>query len=516
MKNILLISVTKFCKHLKMKFKNIIKILPFLILLALQSCDKPLSVSPPLSPVPIGFIHIDSNPQGAAIYEDGRISGMYTPASLNWLKEKTYVFTLKKKLYRDTSFSVTIHKGDSEYIFIDYLKNPKMRGTIYCNTNAPQSNIYLNDSLLTEKTPVKINGLIPGQYKVKYSKEGYRADSLFVEVESSKISDASKTLIDTTLWVNFTTATSPLPDNAVTAIEVDGNNVKWIGTQTSGVVAYDDKNWTVYNSSNSPLPDNTITTIFVDNTNKVWVGTLNGAAVFDNGNWEVYNSGNCPLKSDYITDIDVQDDGTFWLATKFGLLRHNNDGWYFYDSLKSGLPHRWVTSIAHDDFGNMWIGSNGFGLAKLKPNGEWERYVNYFKVGGYIKAPFPSNIVAQIETWGSEVWITFAPDPQTKIGGLVSYKNGAWYNGYNPLPSNIFHAIDLQVTSERGVRKWISTQSGLVTFVTFSNISSRIVYRKVNTPLPVEDFRGVAFDKENDFIWVATYGGGFYKLKKKF
>ena len=500
-----------------MKKNNLIKILLLVILtFAFQSCDKQLSVSPPMSPVPVGFIHIDSRPRGALIYEDGRNSGMRTPASLNWLEEKTYLFTLKKELYRDTSFTVTITEGDSEYIFVDYYKDPWMRGTIYCNTNTTGASIYLNDSLLQEKTPLKIKGLIPGKYRVKYSKAGFRTDSTTAIVHSGKVADAVVSLTDTTYWVDFNTRTSQIPDNSITAIKVDDNNVKWIGTLEKGLVAYDDKNWTFYNSSNSPLPGNTVTTIYIDKTNRVWVGTLSGAAVLDHGSWEVFTTENCPLPTNIINDIDVQDDGTYWLATRMGLLKHSNGfGWYFYDSLKSGLPHRWVTSIAHDDLGNMWIGSNGFGLAKLTPDGEWKVYLNYMKLGAkYEKAPFPSNIVSRIETYKNEVWIGFNPDPTTRIGGLVRYRQGRWYTHYNPLPSHIIFSIDLQTNTQNGMlRKWISTYQGLVTFVDFSD---RIEYRRVNTPLNVENFHGVAFDKKTGYIWVATYGGGLYKLKKKF
>ncbi len=52
------------------------------------SCEKEISTSPPTTPVPIAYIYIDTNPRGAMIYADGRISGKTTPDSLNWLEEK--------------------------------------------------------------------------------------------------------------------------------------------------------------------------------------------------------------------------------------------------------------------------------------------------------------------------------------------------------------------------------------------------------------------------------------------
>jgi len=498
-----------------MRRKDFFKIALLLILaLSLQRCDKPLSVSPPMTPVPVGYIYISSNPEGALIYEDGRNSGMVTPASLPWLEERTYIFTLKKKLYRDTSFSVTVENGDSHYVFIDYFKNPLMRGTIYCNTNADSSLIYFNDSLLSHKTPYKIKGIVPGYYEIKYEREGFRSDSITVAVESGKTADASLMLRDTTVWVDYTVATSGLPDNAITDVAVDSDNVKWIGTNSSGLVAFDGKNWTVYNSSNSALPNDNITTILVDKQNRVWVGTLNGLALIENGSWQVFNSeSGAPFRSDYVTVLDAEDDGTLWVGTDYGLLRKKESAWRYYQPGKDGLPHRWVSGLAHDNFGNIWVGSKGLGLAVLHPDGTWTKYINKFDVKGFLYADIPSATVSAIAAEGNVVWIGFYPDPNTKEGGLVKFHNNSWYSSYSPLPSNVIASIDLHVEKDGRTRKWVSTNQGVVTFVTWGN---RREYRLANTPLSNENIKGIAYDKNTGIIWVATYGGGLYKFKSNY
>lgn len=153
------------------------------------SCEEKVSVSPPVEPVPKGFIYIDSNPQGAKIYEDGLITGKVTPDSLPWLEVKEYNFTLKMNRYQDTSFSVAILEGEKKKIFIDYFSNPKMLGYISFTSIPNSVNIYLNDDYLG-LTPLKLDSVVPGSYRIRYTKENCRSDSIVRDVISNFISDA--------------------------------------------------------------------------------------------------------------------------------------------------------------------------------------------------------------------------------------------------------------------------------------------------------------------------------------
>jgi len=117
--------------------KNIFLSIVTILLLALlqnSGCDKTVSVSPPDKPPPNGYIYIDSNPEGAHIYLDGKARRRKTPDSLNWLSTNTYTITLKKELYRDTSFVVNIVEGKRLNVFTDYTKNPAMRDLLFQST----------------------------------------------------------------------------------------------------------------------------------------------------------------------------------------------------------------------------------------------------------------------------------------------------------------------------------------------------------------------------------------------
>jgi len=65
-----------------MKSVSTYVVIGFLIF-QLVSCEQEVSVTPPTTPEPIGYIYIESDPPGAKIYENGKNSGKYTPNSLS-------------------------------------------------------------------------------------------------------------------------------------------------------------------------------------------------------------------------------------------------------------------------------------------------------------------------------------------------------------------------------------------------------------------------------------------------
>ena len=75
-----------------------------------------------------------------------------------------------------------------------------------------------------------------------------------------------------------------LSNQFITAIKVDGNNQKWIGTAGSGVFLFsEDGTETLHHftKENSPLPTNSIRTIAIDEQNgKIYFGTPSGLVSF--------------------------------------------------------------------------------------------------------------------------------------------------------------------------------------------------------------------------------------------
>ncbi len=471
------------------------------------ACEKEVSVSPPTTPVPIGKLFVDSNPQGAKIYEDGRNSGKFTPDSLDWLEEKEYSITLKLELLRDTTFKVEIEKDEAKSVFIDYTLNPKMMGKIKFSTLPDSADIYFNDELIG-KTPKEIDRVFPGNYRVKYIRENCRTDSLEITVMSNHTTDAFVDLVDTTNWVDYNMATSGAPTNEFTSIAIDQNGVIWLGS-TSGLASFDGKNWNYYTSLNSNLSYDYVNSILVDRENKIWVATPKGLFSFDRVNWKLFSADNkARLPSSWVNDLAIAEDGSILAATKKGIgqSQASTVQWksYYFDVVADNpyISESWITGIDVDDKGDWWITRYGTGL--LRYNGiRWQFYYArptdeepevYYRCVGHSR---------------NTVWFGHLIfENYNSVVGLSSFKNQLFtrhlYGAFNGV--NVYNIVADKVNN-----LWISSDEGLYVFID-SNYFDRIVYRMSNTEMVTNRIRGVAFDN-NDNAWIITAGNGLYKFK---
>jgi ligand-binding sensor domain-containing protein len=155
------------------------------------------------------------------------------------------------------------------------------------------------------------------------------------------------------------------------AIAIDGQGNKWIGTGGGGLAKFDGVNWTVYNRSNSELADNWVNAIAIDDSGNKWIGTDGGGlAKFDGVNWRVYNRSNSGLPSNRVLAIAIDGQGNKWIGTwGGGLAKFDGINWTVYNTSNSGLPDNWVWAIAIDGGGNKWIGTDGGGLAVYREGG---------------------------------------------------------------------------------------------------------------------------------------------------
>jgi sugar lactone lactonase YvrE len=252
----------------------------------------------------------------------------------------------------------------------------------------------------------------------------------------------------------YNRSNSGLTYNWVTAIAIDKQRNKWIGTVGGGLVKYDGISWTVYNTFNSGLPDNRVYAIAIDEQGNKWIGTFGGGvAKFDGFNWTVYNRSNSGLLSNYILAIAIDNQGNKWIGTSGGLVKFDGVNWTVYKSSNSDLPYNWVRAIAIDEQGNKWIGTSN-GLAKFD-GVNWTVY-------NTSNSKLPSNYILAIaiDNQGNK-WIgTIAI---SKGGGLVKFDGVNWtiYNTLNSgLPSNNILAIAI----DKQGNKWIGTMKGLALF----------------------------------------------------
>jgi len=124
------------------------------------------------------------------------------------------------------------------------------------------------------------------------------------------------------IWKVYNSASTNLPENKITALIIDKNNNKWIGTK-KGLLSLSDESWKVYTQENSGLPHNTINCLTADDYDRIWIGTQEGISSFDGVEWKLYKATKKKMNH-YSIYIDENDNK--WIGTEKALLVLNQDG----------------------------------------------------------------------------------------------------------------------------------------------------------------------------------------------
>lgn len=120
-----------------------------------------------------GDISITSSPAGAEIWIDSNNMGKVTPDIIIDAPIGLHSFTLKLVGYNDTIGDINVVGGVTSYVFAILVPLSPTKGAISISSIPQNADIYINDVLLTEKTPATIANLDPGQYTIKLRKSGY-------------------------------------------------------------------------------------------------------------------------------------------------------------------------------------------------------------------------------------------------------------------------------------------------------------------------------------------------------
>jgi hypothetical protein len=468
-------------------------LLPLLVF-TLLGCDKEVSRSPVEGEAPKGFIYVDSNPHGFTIFVNGRNTGRITPDSISYIEAGQYEITLKRKYFKDTSVVVILGENEIQNLSIDILSNPSMYGKLSLSTVPAGASISINDSLLSQLTPFTFQNLLPGLYLVKFSLYNFRDKVIPAIVESDKANSYTESLRDTSEWVDYQVFNSGIQSNTLTAIAVDQNNVKWIGTLEKGIIRYDELSFLNFNTSNSSLPDNRINCISIDPQNRVWVGTDFGIGIYDGSLWTKYNRNNSGLTAEIVNDFAFDDNGNTWIATSSNFVKFDGIIWTVYQE-----PNElyWINSIYIVSENNILLGTTADGIINFV-NGN---HVPLFQPDyGY-----PSKTISSIdEDEFNNIWFCFLPD--TAGRGGISIWDGFGFNNY------IIGSPQINVNQifidEMNI-KWIATSEGFVVYDAQNNSS---VFRTNNSFISSNIINSCVQDL-NGNVWLTTFASGLNKYK---
>jgi ligand-binding sensor domain-containing protein len=382
-----------------------------------------------------------------------------------------------------------------------------MRARIKCISDPESANIFINDSLIEAKTPHTINNLMPGQYTIRYSLDEHRDRSRSVMAQSNLESLAFLKLQDTSLWVDYRTDTSPIPEDYLNCLDVDSSGVIWVGTSSYGIVSYNDrtKEWQNFNSDNSLLPDNYVKDIVVDKNSNLWIATNAGLAYKDGDLWEIYNESNSILETNQINVISIDYNDRLWVGTNNGFYSKDEVGWRRHNSGRVQEPFSYINSISFDTKGETWVGTFFAGIGRSVPGG-WTIYTNNSEdlIGGggvYDYEPLPSQSISAsvVEVDGERIWFGHVPN-QTGPGGVSTYNQVTEKWSFNSVyvPSPVINSFYygpnkyVWICSDRGVVKW--------------KYGYEVIFLN-------EDIRELSVDKEKNLVWLASQGKGLIKYK---
>ncbi|MBE0571011.1 MAG: PEGA domain-containing protein [Ignavibacteriaceae bacterium] len=482
--------------------KNIIKInfsialltLCFWIIVLFVGCDKEVSRSPVESDPPEGFIYINSLPDRFTIFLNERNTGRLTPDSISYIEAGVYEITLKKKYFKDTALVVTLAENEKLHVSIDIASNPSMYGNLSLQTSPAGAEIIINDSATGKITPSTFFSLFPGEYRVKFKLLNHRDEEISTIVQSSKTNSYSEELRDTSVWVDYQVFNSEIASNNLTAITIDQNNVKWIGSIDIGLIKFDGVNFINYNTGNSQIPGNRINCLNVDNQNRIWVGTDKGIGIFDGSSWNIFNSSNSGLTNNNINKIRFYNNNIVWIATPSNLVKFDGINWIVY---KQQEGKNWINDFYIETENKLYLGTKLDGIFIFENQSfSWMRWWNYI---------YCTMTVSSIEKdMSDELWFCFQPDTIGRSG--ISRWDG---NTFTNIHLGTFQNYVNHIFIDNQNNKWISTSDGLLKYDN-QNIST--FYNTLNSLISSNNLKASIVD-QNGIVWITTFASGLNKFK---
>lgn len=184
------------------------------------------------------------------------------------------------------------------------------------------------------------------------------------------------------------------------------------------------------------------------------------------------------------------DDGNLWEAgERNGLVIHTADGGHLTCTTEDGLSNTVIISLARDREGNIWLGSDGGGIARIRPRS---------LIAHAERGKLPQPVIDSIAQLDSERLLV-----GTHGGGVMIFQNGKFGE---PLSTEGLNALGdqswvqaIEIDSDGGI--WLGTyQDGLYYLKgeeanrwTFKDLGGRHVY-------------ALHLDA-NDRLWVGVEGG---------
>ena len=317
-----------------------------------------------------------------------------------------------------------------------------------------------------------------------------------------------------------------LSNNFIFSLYEDKNNILWIGTNGSGLDAFDlyTNKFTHYQntSDTASISNNDVWSIIEGKDGLLWMGTDNGLNSFNRKTHRFQRYFNNSADSsnpaeNMIYSLHQDKNGIIWMGTYgAGLFSFNPKTKKFtpYSSYgkNATIPDYLrdkIKSIYEDNKDNLWIATDGGGLGKFNIRTKtFEDFLrNNPNDSNSISADYTTSIVRDSS---GKLWIG------SFYGGVTCYditKNQFTpylHDNQNP-KSLINNDVKCLYVDRQGVL-WIGTQSGIS--LRFRENDQFTLYKNSSENQGSNCVMSLLEDKDG-LLWIATNGAGIFTLDRK-
>ena len=333
-----------------------------------------------------------------------------------------------------------------------------------------------------------------------------------------------------------------LKNTHISGICGDATGKVWIGTDGDGIASLND---TLWSSLRLPGPSsNNFSDIVVDENGDIWgvhyggfISESRGKTIshFHNDNWEILNDTNELQIPGTIRWVSIDHEGNKWfgiwsLGTEKDIIKLSANG--EWDSLSlpvSGVvgtqfvdskDNKWfsnfsnsvcklsaddstwkiytdenhlayIVALSEDSLGSIYFGSAQKGLSVLKTDGTW------LKIGG-----LPSEEVFDLACdENNDMWVGTA-------SGVAVVRNFQTVSVYTHTLSGLLGDNIMDICIDWRGNKWFEIENkGVSVLKNNGGWDSVTVNDGLASNFIIDDLDGLAFDKENGYLWIATRDG---------
>lgn len=291
----------------------------------------------------------------------------------------------------------------------------------------------------------------------------------------------------------FTTANSPLADNRIDAIAVDGAQAIWL-TSADTLYRTDGEEWNSYGANRGNFPSGRLTGLEIGSNGAIWIGSdQTQLCRFDPGvegciNFYRDEEG---MATAPLTSLTIDGEGNVYYTTAGGGISvFDGESWRQLALTGEEAPSNNIRHITEASDGSYWLAGNG-GVSRFVPGDEGD--VEYFTPAN---SPLPSANVNFVLPTATGIW--FGTETATFFNG----REWISYSADDGLTGTSVQAI----TADAQNRIWLGTNSGLSIWTgsAFFNLTS-------SNGLPSEDI--TTLQRDGNAVWIGTRGGGLLRFE---